>query len=76
MLREVYARVEVTGPAFAAVQLTPDAAELGLTVALPETVSVAMASPAGPRSTGRQTQLTRTVSIVDRAEWESAIRSA
>ena len=43
----VYARVEVTRPAFVAVRLTPDAAELGLTVALPETVSVAMASPAG-----------------------------
>ncbi len=47
MPRAVYARVEVTGPAFAAVQLIPDAAELGLTVALPGTVSVAMASPAG-----------------------------
>ena len=47
MLHAVCARVEVTGPAFAAVHLTPDAAELGLTVALPETVSVAMASPAG-----------------------------
>ncbi len=47
MLREVYARIEVKGPEFVAAYLTPDAAELGLTVALPETVSVAMASPAG-----------------------------
>jgi acyl-CoA reductase-like NAD-dependent aldehyde dehydrogenase len=47
MLREVYARIEVRGPEFIAAHLTTDAAELGLTVALPETVSVAMASPAG-----------------------------
>jgi hypothetical protein len=36
MLREVYARIEVRGPEFIAAHLTPDAAELGLTVALPE----------------------------------------
>jgi hypothetical protein len=50
----VYARIEVRGPEFIAAHLTPDAAELGLTVALPETVSVAMASPAGfEPATGR-----------------------
>ena len=47
LMREAYARVELRGPEFVAAYLTPDAAELGLTVALPETVSVAMASPAG-----------------------------
>ncbi|CAN5241208.1 hypothetical protein BH23CHL9_BH23CHL9_11980 [soil metagenome] len=47
MLRTVYARIEVRGSDFVAAHLTPDAVELGLTVALPETVSVAMASPAG-----------------------------
>ena len=47
MLREIYARIEVRGRQFVAAHLTADAAELGLTVALPETVSVAMASPAG-----------------------------
>jgi hypothetical protein len=47
MLRDVYARIEVRGPQFVGARLTPDAAELGLTLALPETVSVVMASPAG-----------------------------
>jgi hypothetical protein len=36
MLREVYARIEVRGPEFIGAHLTRDAAELGLTVALPE----------------------------------------
>ena len=45
MLRTVYARVEVKGPRFVHAHLTPDAQELGLTLALPETF--AMARPAG-----------------------------
>ena len=45
MIRSVYARVEVEGLKFVAAHLTPDARELGLTVALPE--EFAMASPAG-----------------------------
>lgn len=48
MLREIYVRIEVRGTEFIAAHLTPDAAQLGPTVALPETVSVAMASPAIP----------------------------
>jgi hypothetical protein len=46
-MRAVYARIEVRGADFVAAHLTPDAAELGLNEALPETVSVAMAPPAG-----------------------------
>lgn len=45
MIRSVYARVDVEGRRFVAAHLTPDAAELGLTVALPE--EFVMASPAG-----------------------------
>jgi hypothetical protein len=45
MLRTVYARVEVEGAKFVRAHLTPDAQELGLTLALPE--SFAMARPAG-----------------------------
>jgi hypothetical protein len=45
MLRTVYARVEVEGPKFVGAYLTPDALELVLTLALPE--SFAMARPAG-----------------------------
>jgi len=70
MLREVYARVEVTFPAFAAVHLTPDAAELGLTVALPETVSVATASPAGDGAA------LATIPIVGRRKLDLEARSA
>lgn len=44
-IRSVYARVDVEGPRFVAAHLTPDARELGLTVALPE--EFVMASPAG-----------------------------
>ena len=47
MLRAVYARVEVRGEQFTAADLTSDAKELGLTVALPETF--AMARPTGAR---------------------------
>ncbi len=70
MLREVYARIEVRGPEFIAAHLTPDAAELALTVALPETVSVAMASPAGAGA------VLTTIPIAGRRELESAPRSA
>jgi hypothetical protein len=45
MLRTVYARVETEGAKFVRAHLTPDAQELGLTLALPE--SFAMARPAG-----------------------------
>jgi hypothetical protein len=45
MIRSVYSRVEVEGPKFVAAHLTPDARDLGLTVALPE--QFVMASPAG-----------------------------
>lgn len=45
MLRAVYVRVEVRGEQFIGADLTSDAKELGLTVALPETF--AMARPAG-----------------------------
>ena len=45
MIRSVYERVEVEGPKFVAAHLTPDARDLGLTVALPE--QFVMASPAG-----------------------------
>jgi hypothetical protein len=45
MVRSVYARVEVEGPKFVAAHFTPDARDLGLTVALPE--QFVMASPAG-----------------------------
>jgi len=50
--------------------LTPDAVELGLTVALPETVSVAMASPAGVGD------VLANIPIVGRQEAESDTRSA
>jgi len=35
MIRSVYTRVDVEGPKFVAAHLTPDAKELGLTLALP-----------------------------------------
>jgi hypothetical protein len=45
MIRSVYARVDVEGPKFMTAYLTPDARDLGLTLALPE--EFVMASPAG-----------------------------
>jgi hypothetical protein len=68
MLRAVYARVEVRGEQFTAADLTSDAKELGLTVALPETS--AMARPAGDGAS------LANVPIVGRREWDSGTRSA
>jgi hypothetical protein len=68
MVRSVYARVEVEGPKFVAAHLTPDARDLGLTVALPE--QFVMASPAGDGDA------LANIPIVGRREWESAVRSA
>jgi hypothetical protein len=68
MIRSVYARVEVAGPTFVAAHLTPDAQELGLTVALPE--EFVMASPAGALA------VLTTIPIVGRPEADSESRSA
>jgi hypothetical protein len=68
MIRLVYARVEVEGPKFVATHLTPDARELGLTVALPE--EFVMASPAGAGA------VLTTIPIVGRRELELEPQSA
>jgi hypothetical protein len=68
MIRSVYARVEVEGPKFVAAHLTPDARELGLTVALPE--KFVMASPAGVGG------VLTTIPIAGQGDWEAANQSA
>jgi hypothetical protein len=68
MIRSVYARVEAEGPKFVAAHMTPDARELGLTVALPE--EFVMASPAGLGA------VLTTIPIVGRQELESEPRCA
>lgn len=68
MLNAVYARVEVRGEQFIAADLTSDAKELGLTVALPETFAMARPADDGHALTN--------IPIVGRREWESAIQSA
>jgi len=68
MIRSVYARVDVEGPRFVAAHLTPDAGELGLTVALPE--EFVLASPAGAGA------VLTTIPIVGRLEADSESQSA
>jgi hypothetical protein len=70
LLRSIYAKVEVRGPEFAGVHLTPDAEELGLALALPE--SIVLARPAGA---GHAIAIVR-LPIVGRFAWENAAASA
>lgn len=72
LVRSIYARVEVAGPRFVAVTLTPDAAAHGLPMALPESVRLVER----PRQvTGLAYQPIR-IPIVGRREWLAAARSA
>lgn len=70
MLHAVYARVDVLGPRFAEATLTADAEEIGLALALPERVSVAMARPEGP---GHPLATVR-IPIAGRRDWLAAAR--
>ncbi len=68
MIRSVHARVDVEGPEFVAAHLTPDAGELGLTLALPE--EFVMASPAGfePATGGLEDRCSGPLSYGDGAD--------
>ena len=71
LVQSVYDRIIVNDKEVVEVELTEDAKRHGLALAMPETVRVAMARPAGARR--RQTTIVR-VPIRGKAEWLGATR--
>lgn len=73
LIRAIYARVEVAGPRFVSIQLTPEATAHGLALALPERVSWLVERPR--QEPGRRYQTAR-IPIAGRRDWLRAARSA